>query len=498
MRSRLAAALIAALSCFATAAAHANGRLPAATGLAIHPTHSGELLLGLTYGLALTRDGGASWTWVCEQQIEGNGGDVDPAIVMTGDGTLVVLSLTNGGVLVSRDNGCTFERATGPLERNRGADLTLDPSQPSHVLAVTTILDTTTDAENPSYQSRVVHSLDNGTSWAVLSALPADLLPETLEVAPSDPKRIYVTGTARSDPLEGIVERSDDGGLSWKRTTVELPRSSGSLYISAIHPSDPDRLWVRVPRRGDAGGVLPTKLWLSMDGGASFQQVGDTQGGMLGFALSPDGERVAFGGPLDGLFVAPSNASQAPTKVSDMRVTCLRWRENALYACAIEPDTPFGLGMAADPTQGFVSLWHRANTCRASCAPPSRVEMKCQAPWEQLAPVLNAQTAICGTQPDEPMATSFDAGTDAGAPKRDGGTVPVVEGSPGTAGARPASGCTVSSPGNSTSGWLAFVVMLAGLLRRAHGSRPRYFRSSGPTSRWVATNKRCAERKSWK
>src|SRR5215510_263308 len=119
------ALFIAALLCLPTAAAHANGRLPGATGLAFHPTDEKQLLLSLTYGLALSRDGGANWSWLCEQQIDGNGGDIDPAAVMTSDGTLVVLALTNGGMLVSRDDGCTFERPVGPLQRIRGVDLTL-------------------------------------------------------------------------------------------------------------------------------------------------------------------------------------------------------------------------------------------------------------------------------------------------------------------------------------------------------------------------------------
>ena len=275
---------VAGLLCLATTAAHANGRLPGATGLAIHPTDEQQLLLGLTYGLALSRDGGASWTWMCEQQIEGNGGDVDPSIVVTSDGTLVVLSLTNGGVLVSRDDGCSFERAMGPLQGNRGVDLTLDPSQSGRVLALMSTIVEVTDAGHPRYRNLVAHSLDHGRSWEVLAEFPDDLSAETLEVAASDPNRIYVTGTASADPLQGIVERSDDGGLSWTRTTVQLPRGSGSLFVSGIHPKDPDRLWFRVPGRGDIYGVLPARLWLSTDGGASFDEVADTQGGMLGFA----------------------------------------------------------------------------------------------------------------------------------------------------------------------------------------------------------------------
>jgi hypothetical protein len=48
--------------------ARANGRMPGSTGLALHPPDARLLLLGLTDGLALTRDGGASWSWLCEEQ----------------------------------------------------------------------------------------------------------------------------------------------------------------------------------------------------------------------------------------------------------------------------------------------------------------------------------------------------------------------------------------------------------------------------------------------
>lgn len=444
---------MAGLLCLASAIAHANGRLPGATGLAVHPTDERQLLLGLTFGLALTRDGGASWTWMCEQQIEGNGGDVDPSIVVTGDGSLVVISLSSGGVLVSRDDGCSFERAMGPLRGQRGVDLTLDPSQPGRVLALMSTIVDATDAGRPRFRSFVAQSLDHGRSWAVLAELPNDIWVETLEIAPSNPDRIYVSGTASDNLLQGIIERSDDGGLTWTQTTVELPRSSGSLFLSAVHPKDPDRLWFRVPRRDDIYGVLPAKLWLTTDAGASFEQVGETDGGMLGFALSPDAERIAFGGPLDGLFLAPADGSAAPTKVDDMQVSCLRWLASGLYACVLEPDSPYSLGFATEPMQGFVPLWHRSDTCREACAPPSPLEMKCREPWETIAPLVGAEAAVCD-------ASSFvpDAGT-------------VVDAAPETpeptaaAPAPPTSGCTVTFPAGASTPWW-FVMMLAGWMRR--------------------------------
>jgi hypothetical protein len=457
---------VAALLCLPTTAAHANGRIPGATGLAIHPTDERQLLLGLSYGLALSRDSAASWTWMCEGHIEGNGGDVDPSILVTSDGTLLVLSLTNGGVLVSRDDGCSFERVMGPLEGHRGMDLTLDPSQPGRVLALMSTIVGEIE-HRPRYRNLLGHSLDNGRSWQVLAELPEDMSPETVEVAAADPKRIYVSGTAAADPLQGIVERSDDAGLHWTRTIVRLPRGSGSLFLSGIHPTNPDRLWFRVPARGDVYGVLPAKLWRSADGAASFEPVAETLGGMLGFAISPDGDRIAFGGPLDGLFIAASDASAAPTKLSDMQVKCLRWRSRGLYVCAGEPGDPYSLGYAAEPTQGFVPLWHRADTCRGACAPPSTLELTCRDAWEVIAPLIGAENAVC-----DASASMQDAGIDAGTegPSGDledgGGTVvdaspDAPQGTDAVPAPRASSGCSVAFARRvSAPWWLAPVLVL--------------------------------------
>lgn len=472
--SRLSGAVFALALWSLSTTAHANGRLPGATGLAIHPRDERQLLLGLSYGLALSRDGGSSWTWMCEEQIEGNGGDVDPSIVITSDGSLVVLSLTNGGVLVSRDEGCTFERALGPLQGNRGVDLTLDPKQPGRVLALLSTIFDEVD-RRPRYRNLLAQSLDHGKSWAVLAELPEDLSAETVEIAPSDDKRIYVTGTSSGNPLQGIVERSDDGGLSWKRTTVQLPRGSGSLFLSAIHPSDPDRLWARVPGLGDVYGVLPARLWVSTDGATTFKQVADTQGGMLGFALSPAGDRVVFGGPLDGLFVAPTDESAPPSKVSNLQVRCLRWLTSGLYACGGEPTDPYSLGHTSDPTQPFAPLWHRADTCRAACAPTAPLELTCRDPWETVAPLIGAETAVCGEGSTRPDAGA-DAGQSGGGATFDASVATSVDAAPVDAApldaapstparARSRSGCTVAlKVGADPTGWLVYLILLGSAL----------------------------------
>lgn len=477
--NRLVAAFSCWMLCLASPLVHANGRMPGATGLAIHPTDERQLLLGLTFGLALTRDGGARWKWMCEEQIEGTGGDVDPSIVMTADGTLVAISLTNGGVLVSRDDGCSFQRVVGPMQGNRGMDLTLDPGQPGHVFALlSTIIDVVD--QRPQYHNLIAHSLDNGTTWDVLAELPGDFLALTLEVAPSDRERMYVTGIAAADQQHSVVERSDNAGFDWTRTTMQLTHGSGGLYLSGIHPTDPDRLWFREPGRGDVYGAQPARLWLSPDGAASFQQIADTQAGMLGFALSPEGDRMAFGGLIDGLLIGPSDGSAPATKVNNLRVSCLRWRTNGLYACASEElSDPFGLGLAVDPTQRFDPIWHRAQTCRDACTPSSSLERKCSAPWAMIAPLVGAEAEVCEVTSAVPEA-GVSAGTDGGSKVVEARSAPggnLVDASTtmpppaAVSGQHSSSGCSVTA--SSDGGypwWLTFMMVLLVFQRAVRGS----------------------------
>jgi len=170
--------------------------------------------------------------------------------------------------------------------------------------------------------------------------------------------------------------------------------------------------------------------------------------------------------------VAPSNASAAPSKIADTRVGCLRWHTKGLYVCAAEPTDPYSLGFAAEPTRGFAPLWHRANTCRDACTPPSSLEQRCREPWEAIAPLVGAEVALCNGDSVMPNA-SIDAGSsavDSGLADDDRENVAA---SPPTSQPTamppppPGGNCSVTSPaGLGTRWWLALVPMLAGGLRR--------------------------------
>src|ERR1700722_9772949 len=109
--SRSAMAVLAAMGVTLVAPpALANGRFPAASQLVAHPRDPARMVLRTTYGLLVTRDNGTSWDWICERAV-GYGGVEDPALAITGGGTL--LAGIFEGLVSSSDEGCTWSRSPG-------------------------------------------------------------------------------------------------------------------------------------------------------------------------------------------------------------------------------------------------------------------------------------------------------------------------------------------------------------------------------------------------
>jgi photosystem II stability/assembly factor-like uncharacterized protein len=67
------------------------------------------------------------------------------------------------------------------------------------------------------------------------------------------------------------VFRSHDGGLSWQEISAGLPSTFG--FPIAVHPRDPDTVWV-LPLNGDTQGRYPpdasAAVWRSRDGGDTW------------------------------------------------------------------------------------------------------------------------------------------------------------------------------------------------------------------------------------
>ena len=175
----------------------------------------------------------------------------------------------------------------------------------------------------------MLHTADAAKSWQPLAgAIDPTLAIDTIDLAPSDPQRIYVTGQVFG-AFHGTMLVSVDGGQSY--ASYEIPYVAGETgaYIAAVDPNDENRIYVRTLGLSDADtGEHVSRLLVSLDGGQTYTPhwSGDA---MLGFALSQDGSRVYLGSIADGLFAADAS-SLSFAKVSSLEIQCLATHADAL------------------------------------------------------------------------------------------------------------------------------------------------------------------------
>jgi photosystem II stability/assembly factor-like uncharacterized protein len=432
-----------------THAVQANGRMPGATEFAIDAADSQHILARATYGLVQSFDNGAGWQWICEQAIKISG-EADPPMAIMADGTWILLPPA-GGALISHDKGCSWSTAPQPLADNRLIDLTIDPSDHAHLLVIMSTIVRIDDQGLVEYANVLAETLDNAKTWAKVSTLPSDISLETVEIAASNPKRIYVSGEASSSTLIGIIERSDDGGKTWTRTTLDLPVQSGTLLVSAVDAKDPDRLWIRLPAKGDTLGLFAASMLMSSDKGVSWKTLASTDKAMFGFALSPDGTELAYGGPFDGLYIGPSDGSGQFKKVSNLQVRCLRWISTGLYVCGTEPADPFSLGLSTDKGASFKSIYKLADTCPQVCPSSTQFEATCKDTWTTIGPFIKATGEACSV-PWSIVDAGMSNGSNSDAGSPEAGPVPADAGAPpADAAADPARGMR-GMPPKSASG----------------------------------------------
>jgi hypothetical protein len=363
---------IAAALLLIAAPARANGRYPLADQIVIDPENPSHIVARATFGLLDSDDGGKSFRWICERAV-GYFGPEDPPIAVTADGSVVVAS--SKGLSISADGGCSWVRNAGLTGTWFGVDVTVFPTRPHEALALLS------NFADGAYTVSIVKTPNDGASWdEVVSSLGTSFLATTIEVAPSNPDRVYVSGRVLPGATAAML-RSDDGG----RTFVQFPlRISGadSIFIGAVDPRDPDVVYVRT-NSDEVGRVIVSK-----DGAATFTEVWQAPGDVSGFALSPDGAVIAVGGSAVGVSVA-STTDFAFRRTSNVGVYCLTFWGEKLLVCAKEAIDHFSIGVSDDLGEHFQALLHLPDVLPRACPAGSSAEI-CALDWEMVAPVIGA------------------------------------------------------------------------------------------------------------
>jgi MYXO-CTERM domain-containing protein len=400
------------------AVASANGRFPSANQIAFNPKDPQSMILRTTFGLLRSHNRGKNVNLICDSII-GAASVVDPGVAITSDGSYIVAA--PDGLAVSHDDGCGFPFMGGALAKERFIDAAVDHQNPARAVALTA----TTDPASPGTEHvQVFETQDNGVTWAAVGvALDPNQIVTTIDVAPSNPLRLYMSGnTIQGSKLQGFIATSVDAGKTWQRYAWDFPRAA-QLYIAGVDPVDEQLLYVRT-YFSDNG---PSSLLVSHDGGKTFGVAVTVDALLTGFALSPDGSRVAIGSPKHGVMVAnrvvaSGAADGGPSMTFEQHASdaifCLGWEGDTLFGCGFGVEKGCGTGtgefmLASSADEGktwstLVPSLGAIEPPAATCAADSPSTKVCGPDWPRMHAILE-----CGFRLDAgaDAADSGDAGT---------------------------------------------------------------------------------------
>jgi photosystem II stability/assembly factor-like uncharacterized protein len=363
VRRALPFAAVAVSALLSSVPAAANGRFPASNQIVFSPNNDNLIVLRTSYGILPSHDNGATWAFVCEDALGlGPTAVEDPSVGLTTSNALI--AGVSVGLNVSPDDGCNWNCIQGGLQNQPIADIAVRPDNPASAVAITRTYQLTDSAVENIY-SQVFETTDNGMTWTAIG-VPIDpaVTVTTIDVAKTDPNRLYVSGTRGFGSMKtASLFVSTDKGMTWTEQALPAaefdPTTEDAIYIGAIDPTSADRVYIRSSGLVTGGRSrltvftrTPTPAFSTadiFDVEAGFS--GEITGELLGLALSTDGSKIYIGTKEEGLWTAATSDMKF-TKKSSVIVQCLATRGNELWACSAEV-SGFVAGVSTDDGATF-------------------------------------------------------------------------------------------------------------------------------------------------
>ncbi|MBE0593700.1 MAG: glycosyl hydrolase, partial [Gemmatimonadales bacterium] len=185
------------------------------------------------------------------------------------------------GIFKTTNGGETWRKVLSRNDRTGAVDLTVDPGNPAVLYAALW------EAWRKSWGmssggsgSGLFKSTDFGETWTEITrneGLPKDGVIGKIGVAvsPAAPWRVY----ALVEHEEGGLFRSDDGGMTWKRTNEERRLRQRAFYYTRIYAD---------PKNADVVYALNTGFYRSTDGGVTFTSIRVPHGDNHDLWIAPD------------------------------------------------------------------------------------------------------------------------------------------------------------------------------------------------------------------
>jgi MYXO-CTERM domain-containing protein len=486
MRNALLAAAAASIALAVATPAAANGRFPASNQILFSPSNTQLVMERTTFGVLRSYDYGTTWSWLCEDALGlPPTSNEDPSLALCENNTLLAgLSL---GLEVSTDTGCSWTTQGGGLAGQLVKDLDIPPSAPDTALAITSTFEPDAGADGgQGYTQHIFTSTNDGVSWTVTGTIDPAATVTTLEVAPTDLQRIYVSAYRGEGAARTVsIFASTNGGQTWTEHPITQldPNTETAVYIAAIDPNNEDLVYIR-----SAGA---SRLFVTADGASTFQVAFTLPESdeMLGFALSQDGSKVFLGGANTGLFSASATDLQFTSVLQHepdggtrmIHVQCLATHGADLWACSDEP-SGFIAGVSQDDGVTFTPKLHLTTIAGPVSCPAGTTSSVCtetdvdaEIPYNPFGSLCSNLGACYDAGPPLPLqlacdeagacpSTSSSGGSGGGSGSGSGGGDAGSSGS-GAPG-KSACGCSVVGGGGAASALVGVGVALVAARRR--------------------------------
>jgi MYXO-CTERM domain-containing protein len=457
---RVAAAAVAcALAALAGAGrARANGAFPDSQSVLVPADRPHEIVLATNFGVIHSEDDGATWTWSCEQDMNGTRdlyqlGPPAKHRLYARDGT---------GLVFTDDSACTWAMAGGSFTDDLLVDEFPDPTDPMRVLGVAAPKPGTTGTY------LVVESADAGSTFTTMRyTAAAGVTINGIEISRSDPRTAYILTLTNSPFLSKLI-RTADGGVTWMEKDIGSMVGMGSVLLVGIDPTNPMRVFLRVDATGG------DKLGITDDGGTTVRTpVVLTNGFMTGFLRMASGTLLVSGvlgsGPVlyrstdGGTSFQPVAGAPALWGLSERAGTIFGAGQTGGGATG---GAPFAVGTSTDEGNTWQPLLQFENVNAIDTC----VKDACQAVCQSEVDLGLWQQDVCSATAPPPHLTDGGTTSSQDAGGSGGGTGQPDGGQhlSGAGGGTPASkGCSCSTASTSTtlSGLLALLA-LAALRRR--------------------------------
>lgn len=350
VRPRDVCLVIAVTVSLAAVQAYANGRAPETNGVVLRPGDAHSIYARSTFGLLISHDDGCTFQWVCEDNI-GYGGSFDPKYAIAGDGT--IFAATFNGLRASRDGGCSFAAVTDALpigDPGRIAD------RYASALAIGPTGDVWVGTADSGKPNDVYVSTDVGVTFLPSNLESPTVFWQSLAVAPSDARRIYVAGNQFSGTAAdggqiapaAYLFRSDDHGAGWMPMALAnvVVAPTPLVTIAAVDPVDSSIVFVLSVGANPPSG---DRLYRSTDGGAFFDEALATTEPISDLVIR--GPTAAVAATLHATFASNNGGASFAPIANPAQLGCLGQRsDGALIGCGTNADA-FSIGRSSDATQ---------------------------------------------------------------------------------------------------------------------------------------------------